>query len=127
MQVELDIRQSLVQTAEASDQNGHAMAMMATMLACMAVMTDAYAIPRRNLDVPILTMEDERGNMKMKLETDKAKRDAMIKEAFKLHAEDIGHLPLHQQALAWAYSNKVSLTQLPNNYMNFKWITLKAK
>ncbi len=40
-------------------------------------------------------------------ETDKTKRNAMIKEAFKLHADDIGHIPLHQQALAWGVSKKV--------------------
>jgi len=25
----------------------------------------------------------------------------MIREAMKLHQDDIGHIPLHQQALAW--------------------------
>ena len=34
-------------------------------------------------------------------ETDQAKRNAMISEAFKLHQDEVGHLPLHQQALAW--------------------------
>ena len=58
-------------------------------------------------------------------ETDKAKRDGMIKEAFKLHADDIGHLPLHQQALAWGVSKKVDLVQLADNFMPFKWITVK--
>jgi peptide/nickel transport system substrate-binding protein len=33
-------------------------------------------------------------------ETDPARRNALIKEAFQLHADDFGHLPLHQQALA---------------------------
>ena len=42
-------------------------------------------------------------------ETDKAKRDALIKQAFKLHADDIGHLPLHQQALAWGVASNVTL------------------
>ena len=51
----------------------------------------------------------------------------LIREAFKIHQDDVGHIPLHQQALAWAHSDKVSLTQLPNNYMYFKWITLKSK
>ncbi len=64
---------------------------------------------------------------KIQSETDDKKRNEMIREAFKIHQDDVGHIPLHQQALAWAYSNKVSLVQLPNNYMNFKWITLKAK
>ncbi len=62
---------------------------------------------------------------KIQSETDKAKRDAMIKEAFKLHSEDIGHLPLHQQALAWGVSRKVDLVQLADNFMPFKWITVK--
>ncbi|MEY4711710.1 MAG: hypothetical protein RIS88_1160 [Pseudomonadota bacterium] len=62
---------------------------------------------------------------KIQSETDKAKRDAMIKEAFKLHSEDIGHLPLHQQALAWGVSRKVELVQLADNFMPFKWITVK--
>ena len=62
---------------------------------------------------------------KIQSETDKAKRDAMIKEAFKLHSDDIGHLPLHQQALAWGVSRKVDLVQLADNFMPFKWITIK--
>ncbi len=58
-------------------------------------------------------------------ETDQAKRNAMIAEAFKLHADDIGHIPLHQQALAWAMKKNVSLVQLPDNFMPFKWISVK--
>src|SRR5450631_2565931 len=65
--------------------------------------------------------------LKVQSETDQKKRNEMIREAFKIHQDDVGHIPLHQQALAWAYSNKVSLVQLPNNYMYFKWITLKTK
>jgi peptide/nickel transport system substrate-binding protein len=57
-------------------------------------------------------------------ETDKAKRAAMIRDAFKMHSDDIGHLPLHQQALAWGVSRKVNLVQLPDNFMPFKWITV---
>ena len=59
---------------------------------------------------------------KIQSETDKAKRDAMIKEAFELHAVDIGHLPLHQQALAWGVSKKVTLSQMADNNMPFKYI-----
>jgi peptide/nickel transport system substrate-binding protein len=64
---------------------------------------------------------------KIQVETDKAKRNAMMREAFKIHQDDIGHIPLHQQALAWAYGKNVTLAQLPTNYMFFKWIALKAK
>jgi peptide/nickel transport system substrate-binding protein len=58
-------------------------------------------------------------------ETDKGKRDAMIHEAMKIHQDDIGHLPLHQQALAWGTSKKIDITQRADNYMPFKWISVK--
>ena len=60
---------------------------------------------------------------KIQAETDKAKRNAMIKEAFDLHSADVGHLPLHQQALAWGVSKNVKLVQLADNYMPFKWMS----
>jgi peptide/nickel transport system substrate-binding protein len=63
--------------------------------------------------------------LKIQSETDKVKRQAMIAEGFKLHADDIGHLPLHQQALAWGTSKKVTLVQLADNFMHFKWISVK--
>jgi peptide/nickel transport system substrate-binding protein len=62
---------------------------------------------------------------KIQSETDQAQRNAMIAEAFKLHADDIGHIPLHQQALAWAMKRNVSLVQLADNFMPFKYIVVK--
>ncbi|GAC1539724.1 MAG: ABC transporter substrate-binding protein [Ramlibacter sp.] len=58
-------------------------------------------------------------------ETDKTKRMAMIKEAAELHAAEVGHIPLHQQALAWGMSRKIDMVQLADNIMPFKWITVK--
>ncbi|MDN4588878.1 ABC transporter substrate-binding protein [Xenophilus aerolatus] len=63
--------------------------------------------------------------VKVQSETDKAKRDAMIKEAFQVHSDDIGHLPLYQQSLAWGVSKKVELVQMADNYMPFKWMSIK--
>ena len=63
--------------------------------------------------------------LKVQAETDKPKRDAMIKDAFKLHADDIGHLPLHQQALAWGVGNNVTLTQRADNQMPFRYMSVK--
>jgi peptide/nickel transport system substrate-binding protein len=40
--------------------------------------------------------------LKVQSETDEKKRNDMIREAFKIHQDDVGHIPLHQQALAWA-------------------------
>lgn len=64
--------------------------------------------------------------LKIQAETDQARRNAMIAEAFKLHADDVGHIPLHQQALAWATKKNVSVVQLADNFMPFKWVTVKA-
>ncbi len=63
--------------------------------------------------------------LKIQSETDVAKRNAMIAEAFKIHADDIGHIPLHQQALAWAMKKNVELVQLADNFMPFKWVMVK--
>ncbi|MGC4394801.1 ABC transporter substrate-binding protein [Hydrogenophaga sp. T2] len=62
---------------------------------------------------------------KIQAETDKSKRDAMIREAFKIHSDDIGHLPLHQQALAWGVANNVSLVQMADNFMPFRYFSVK--
>jgi peptide/nickel transport system substrate-binding protein len=59
------------------------------------------------------------------VELDERKRAAMIAEAFKLHADDVGHLPLHQQALAWGMKKSVDLVQLADNYNWLKWVTVK--
>ncbi|GLS15758.1 ABC transporter substrate-binding protein [Hydrogenophaga electricum] len=63
--------------------------------------------------------------LKIQSETDKARRDAMIQEVFKLHANDIGHLPLHQQALAWGVASNVQLVQLADNFMPFRFMSVK--
>jgi peptide/nickel transport system substrate-binding protein len=65
--------------------------------------------------------------LKIQSETDQAKRNAMIKEAFDLHAADIGHLPLHQQALAWAMKRNIELVQLADNYMPYKYVVVNEK
>jgi peptide/nickel transport system substrate-binding protein len=59
-------------------------------------------------------------------ETDVKKRNAMIAEAMKIHQDDVGHIPLHQQALAWAMKKNVDLVQLADNYMPLKWVSVKG-
>jgi peptide/nickel transport system substrate-binding protein len=58
-------------------------------------------------------------------ETDVKKRNALIAEAMKVHQDEVGHIPLHQQALAWAMKKNVELVQLADNYMPLKWVTVK--
>ena len=58
-------------------------------------------------------------------ETDQSKRNAMIKEAYETHANDIGHIPLHQQALAWGMKKTVEPVQLADNSMPYRFVVVK--
>ena len=58
-------------------------------------------------------------------ETDIKKRNTMIADAMKIHQDDVGHIPLHQQALAWAMKRNIDLVQLADNYMFIKWVSIK--
>src|SRR3954454_7843505 len=60
---------------------------------------------------------------KVLLETDEAKRDLLIKQAFEIGAKDFAYIPLHQQALAWGVSKKVKLVQRADNQVLFRWAT----
>jgi peptide/nickel transport system substrate-binding protein len=63
--------------------------------------------------------------LKVASETDQKKRNEMIHEAIKIHQDDVGHIPLHQQALNWAAKKNIDLVQMPNNDMVWKYITVK--
>jgi len=62
---------------------------------------------------------------KIEQETDKAKRDAMIVEAHKIHKEDFGHIPLHQQAVVWAARDNIELNQLADNFFPLRYVRVK--
>ncbi|MEJ6021060.1 ABC transporter substrate-binding protein [Ramlibacter sp. PS4R-6] len=62
---------------------------------------------------------------KVASETDVKKRGEMIHEAVKLHLDDIGHIPLHQQYLNWAMKKNVEVVQHPGNEMPWKFVTVK--
>jgi peptide/nickel transport system substrate-binding protein len=51
----------------------------------------------------------------IKSETDDAKRAAMITEVWEIMKADVGYIPLHQQALAWAARDAVTTPQRPDN------------
>jgi peptide/nickel transport system substrate-binding protein len=63
---------------------------------------------------------------KIAVETDQTKRLAMMKEAMKIHKEDFGHLPLHQQALAWGVRETITeIVQRPYNDVDLRFVTMK--
>ena len=49
----------------------------------------------------------------------------MIKEAFQIHKDEVGHIPLHQQALAWGMKDNVDLVQRADNVMKLEWVKVK--
>jgi peptide/nickel transport system substrate-binding protein len=53
-------------------------------------------------------------------ETDAARRNAMIAEATKIHAEEFGHVPLHQQALAWGMRKGTKIAQRADNIIFYR-------
>jgi peptide/nickel transport system substrate-binding protein len=69
-----------------------------------------------NKDLDVLTD-------KVLVETDTAKRDQLIKQAFELGIKDYAFIPLHQQALAWGVSKKVKLVKRADNQVLFYWAT----
>ena len=62
---------------------------------------------------------------KLQSEVDVAKRNAMIREAFRLHQDDVGHIPLHQQTLAWGMKKNIDVVQQADNFMPYKWIVVR--
>jgi peptide/nickel transport system substrate-binding protein len=61
----------------------------------------------------------------IQVETDQKKRQAMITEAMKLHKEEFGHIPLHQQTVVWAARNNVDLVQLADNFFPLRYVKVK--
>lgn len=59
---------------------------------------------------------------KLASEVDQVKRNAMIREAMKIHQDEIGHLPLHQQALNWAAKKNIDVVQWPDNGMPWRYV-----
>jgi len=55
------------------------------------------------------------------VETDKPKRDALIKAAHEIERADVSHIPLHQQTLAWGVSKKLKVAQRADNSFLFYW------
>ena len=59
-------------------------------------------------------------------EMDPDKRTPMIHEALRIHKEDFGHLPLHQEALAWGVADSVvDIKQSPNDFLILEEIRMQ--
>lgn len=61
------------------------------------------------------------------VESDTAKRDQLIKQAYDIVIKDYGYIPLHQQPLVWGVSKKVKLTQRADNQVLLYWATKQGE
>ncbi len=61
----------------------------------------------------------------MTSEIDPVKRQALISKMMKIHKDEVGHIPLHQQALSWGVSDKVEMHQSADNTLSLRWVTIK--
>jgi peptide/nickel transport system substrate-binding protein len=55
-------------------------------------------------------------------ETDLDKRNGLIEEAWSIAYADVAHLPLHQQALAWAVRDGIELAQRADNQFLWRFV-----
>jgi peptide/nickel transport system substrate-binding protein len=61
----------------------------------------------------------------IQVETDPNKRMAEISEAMKIHKDEFGHIPLHQQTMVWAARDNIDLVQLEDNFFSLRYVRVK--
>ena len=61
---------------------------------------------------------------KIAVETNVAERNKMIAEAFRIHADEVGHVALHQQQVVWAAKASVELVQLADNWFPLRYVRI---
>jgi peptide/nickel transport system substrate-binding protein len=58
-------------------------------------------------------------------EPDPKKREAQLREAEKIHRDEVGHIPLHQQAIVWAMRKDVDVVQRADNIFMLYHVNMK--
>ncbi|MBX9701571.1 MAG: ABC transporter substrate-binding protein [Acetobacteraceae bacterium] len=61
------------------------------------------------------------------VETDAAKRQAMITEAAALIRDTVAYVPLHQQQIVWAARSGVDVAQTADNYIQLRFARLQGR
>jgi peptide/nickel transport system substrate-binding protein len=69
--------------------------------------------------------EVDRLTAAIRTETDQAKRNAMIAQAFTVVNKEFGYIPLHQQMLVWAHKENVQLAQYADNFFPLRYVVVK--
>lgn len=60
----------------------------------------------------------------IKVETDVALRDAGIHKVLTIHANEFGHIPLHDQVIPWAMGKKVNVVHRADNRLVAEWVKI---
>ena len=58
------------------------------------------------------------------METDPKKRQEYLNEAFRIHKEEIGAIPVHSQTLVWGVKNGIKLAQPANNVFMLRYVMM---
>jgi peptide/nickel transport system substrate-binding protein len=61
---------------------------------------------------------------KVKTEIDEPKRNQMMREAQRIHYDDVGHIPLHQQLIPWAMRQNITVFHRADNRLDARWINV---
>jgi peptide/nickel transport system substrate-binding protein len=62
---------------------------------------------------------------KIQVETDQAKRQALITDAMRVIRDQYLYIPLHQQVVVWAARSNVDTPQLADNFFPLRFVTVK--
>ncbi|MDR3532543.1 MAG: ABC transporter substrate-binding protein [Rhodopila sp.] len=62
---------------------------------------------------------------KIGVETDAAKRAAMIHQSIEIVQKDVATIPLHQQVIVWAAKNNVEMAQPADNFLPYRFVQVK--
>ncbi|WP_374409952.1 ABC transporter substrate-binding protein [Hydrogenophaga sp.] len=60
-------------------------------------------------------------------ETDPARREQLIKAAMREHNEQVHHIPLHRQMIAWAMRDTVTAVHRPDNWLEWRWVRMDKR
>jgi peptide/nickel transport system substrate-binding protein len=55
-------------------------------------------------------------------ETNDQRRNQLIGEALKIHHDEVGHIPLHEQFVVWAVRNNIDLVQQADNFLPLRFV-----
>jgi peptide/nickel transport system substrate-binding protein len=63
----------------------------------------------------------------IRVQPDLDKRRTMVGEALKIVNDDLPLVPLYRRHLNWVMKRKVNVTQLPNDVLELRWVTLDSR